>query len=270
TEAARRFAVSRDQFREDLKASIARVVAERRLSYVPGSVELADFDATSTTIALAPWGCRDILPENVLRGTFERYLAEFQTRRRSEAWEAYTPYEWRTVGTLVRLGRREDIPGVIEFFMGHRRPSGWRHWAEVVGRELREPRFLGDMPHTWVGSDFIRSLLDMLAYEREDGALVLAAGVPVSWAEREGGVGVSGLKTPWGSLDYRLRREGSVLRLTVGAGLRPPPGGVVLSWPLEEGARATVNGAPARVHGGELMLRVVPAEVAIVLAGPAS
>ena len=29
------------------------------------------------------------------------------------------------------------------------------------------PQFLGDLPHTWVGSDFVRSVLDMLAYERE-------------------------------------------------------------------------------------------------------
>jgi hypothetical protein len=263
TEAARRFAASRDQFRGDLKDSLARVIAAHRLSYIPGSVELADYDATSTTIALAPWSCRQILPEAALRGTFERYLAEFETRRGSQSWDAYTPYEWRTVGALVRLGRRDEIPGILEFFLGHRRPAGWRHWAEVVGRDVRHPRFIGDMPHTWVGSDFIRSLLDMLAWEREDGALVLAAGVPTAWAEDTEGVGVRGLRTPWGVLDYRLRRVDGALTLTVGGDLRPPPGGVVLAWPFPEGAKATIDGKPAAVRDGEFLIRSLPATVRI-------
>src|SRR5436305_10507008 len=38
---------------------------------------------------------------------------------------------------------------------------------EVVYKDLRAPNFLGDLPHTWVGSDFIRSFLDLLAYERD-------------------------------------------------------------------------------------------------------
>jgi hypothetical protein len=263
SEAERRFAASHAQFRKDLEASLSRVISANGLAYVPGSVELADFDPTSTTIALAPWGCRDILPQAALRGTFERYLSEFEDRRASSRWEGYTPYEWRNVGALVRLGRREKIEEVADFFLGHRRPEGWRHWAEVVRRELREPAFLGDMPHTWVGSDFIRSLLDMLAYDREDGALVLAAGVPLSWVERGEGVGLTGLRTHWGRLDYRLRREEGVLRLTVGGSLRPPPGGVVLAWPMRSDAKATVNGAPALPRGGELLIRTLPAEVTI-------
>ena len=55
------------------------------------------------------------------------------------------------------------------------------------GATATTPRFIGDMPHTWVGSDFIRSVLDMLAYERgRDGALVLGAGVPMRVARGRG------------------------------------------------------------------------------------
>lgn len=64
-------------------------------------------------------------------------------------------------------------------FFADQRPLGWNQWAEVVGREVRKPRFVGDMPHGWVASDFIRSALDLFAYERDaDNALVLAAGLP--------------------------------------------------------------------------------------------
>jgi hypothetical protein len=39
-----------------------------------------------------------------------------------------------------------------------------------VDRDPRHARFLGDMPHTWVGTDFVRSVQEMLAYEREPDA----------------------------------------------------------------------------------------------------
>jgi hypothetical protein len=95
-------------------------------------------------------------------------------------WDDYTPYELRTVGTFVRLGWRQRAQELLDFFFASQRPPGWNQWAEVVGRELRQPRFVGDMPHGWVASDFMRSALDLFAYERDaDSALVLAAGLPV-------------------------------------------------------------------------------------------
>ena len=90
------------------------------------------------------------------------------------------------MGTFVRLGWRQRAQELLDFFFADRRPPGWNQWAEVVGREPRQPRFVGDMPHGWVASDFIRSALDLFAYEREaDNALVLAAGLPCSgWRAR--------------------------------------------------------------------------------------
>ena len=43
------------------------------IDYLPGAAELGDFDATSTTIALAPGGEQGRLPEPLLTNTFERY-----------------------------------------------------------------------------------------------------------------------------------------------------------------------------------------------------
>lgn len=68
--------------------------------------------------------------------------------------------------------------------------------AEVVAREAREPRFLGDMPHGWVASDHIRSVLDLFAYEDEsERSLILAAGVPMAWF-RGKGLSIRSLRTP--------------------------------------------------------------------------
>jgi F5/8 type C domain-containing protein len=225
---AARWAASRDEFRTDLYASLNRVISGAGIDYVPGSADLADFDATSTTIALSPGGELANLPHPVLEHTFERYWNEFKKRLTSKDWKDYTPYELRTVGAFVRLGWAERAHQLLDFFLKDRRPPAWNQWPEVVYRDPRKPGFLGDLPHTWVGSDYVRSFLDLLAYERDsDHALVLAGGIPDSWIASPGGVAVRHLPTPWGLLDYSLVKEGDSVRLKVGGGLKLPPGGIV-------------------------------------------
>ena len=133
-----------------------------------------------------------MLPRGELDATFERYWDEFRARRDGKDAPG-TPTRRTSRGPSGRScawaggsARRSSL----DFFFADRRPAGWNQWAEVVGREPRAPRFIGDMPHAWVGSDFIRSVLDLFAYERaEDGALVLAAGIPAGWLR--GGPGVA-------------------------------------------------------------------------------
>jgi hypothetical protein len=228
-EEGRLLAVRAQEFRLDILASLAAAREVHGINFIPGAADLGDFDATSTTVALVPAGLQHRLPADVLAATFERYWTEFVARRDGRReWEAYTPYEWRNVGAFVRLGWRERAGELFDFFMADRRPAAWNQWAEVVGRAPREPRFIGDMPHGWVASDYINALLDMLAYERpRDRALVLGAGVPDAWLA-DGGVTVERLRTPYGLLSYRLRAEGGRLRLTYRLDGRAPPGGLVL------------------------------------------
>ena len=164
----------------------------------------------------------------------------------------------------MRLGWRQRAQELLDFFFADRRPPGWNQWAEVVGRELRQPRFVGDMPHGWVASDFIRSALDLFAYERNaDSALVLAAGLPPQWLEGEG-VAVEGLHTLYGLLSYTLHSQGHNLTLTIAAGLQPPPGGLVFVWPGELPPGPTrLNGQRVHWHGAELRIRQLPAEVSV-------
>ncbi|HJT96905.1 MAG TPA: coagulation factor 5/8 type domain-containing protein, partial [Rhodanobacteraceae bacterium] len=262
---AQRLARSRDEFSRDLYASIRRSVAAHGIDYLPGCAELGDFDATSTTIALWPAGQQALLPQDLLHNTFEQYWQRFVARRDSTAWKDYTPYEWRTVGSFVRLGWRDRAEAAIDFFMHDRRPAAWNQWAEVVGRDARESRFVGDMPHGWVASDFIRSALDLFAYEREsDDALVIAAGIPADWLDGEG-VAVEHLRTPYGSLSYTLKRDGETTRLDVAAdGLKLPAGGIVFAPPVSANADARIDGRRAGWSGAELRLRSLPAKVEII------
>jgi hypothetical protein len=263
---AKRFAASRDQFRDDLDASLRAAVERHRIDYLPGAAELGDFDATSTTIALAPGGEQARLPQALLHGTFERYWREFALRRDGKRkWDAYTPYEWRNVAAFVRLGWRERAWEAVRFFFDDRAPQPWNQWAEVVSRTPRKPFFVGDLPHAWVASDFVRSALDMFAYAREvDDSIVLAAGIPVDWFDGEG-IAICDLRTPHGRLGYNLRRGGGTLRLDVADGLELPAGGLVLPWPYRDAdpGATTINGQRAAWRDGELRIETLPAKVEI-------
>jgi len=261
---ARRFTTSRDEMRAEVHASIRQVIASRGIDFVPGSAELADLDATSTTIALSPGEEGKRLPPRELARTFERYWESFLARRAgTNGQEAYTPYEWRTVGAFVRLGWRERAKELADFLFADRRPAAWNQWAEVVWRDPRAAKFIGDMPHGWVGSDYIRSLLDFFAYDRgEDGALVLGAGVPADWVRAPGGVSVRGLRTRWGRLDLSIREGSEGLRVSIAGGLRIPPGGFALRPPLAGvPRRVTVDGKRVPFAGSELVVEKVPAEI---------
>lgn len=272
-EDALRMAAARDRFRTDLGASLRAAIARHGIDYLPGAAELGDFDPTSTTIALAPGGeqaglADSILPEDLLHNTFERYWREFEQRRDGKReWKDYTPYEWRNVGAFVRLGWRERAWDAVKFFFDDRAPRGWNQWGEVVSRTPRKPFFLGDLPHAWVASDFMRSALDMFAYSREaDDSLVLAAGIPARWLDGDG-ISVDGLRTQKRRLGYTLRREPKRLVLRFAEGTRLPPGGAVLPWPLADAqpGRTRIDGKPAQWRDGELRIATPAIEVSVEL-----
>ena len=250
---AAQIAASRDQFAADLHAAILAARDHWKIDFIPGATSLGDFDATSTTIALDPGNEQARLDRRQLEATFERYWREFQTRAAgTRQWKDYTPYETRTIGSFVRLGWHERIDPLLDFFMASRRPPAWNQWAEVVGRDLREVRFIGDMPHAWVASDFVRGVLDMFAWERrDDSALVLGGGLSSDWLVGEGS-SIEGLATPYGRLDFAMRGNANRLVATVGGTARPP-GGFVLAWPFPNPPPAArIDGRPVPWRGGAL------------------
>lgn len=288
-----RLAAIAEEFEGDLVRSIEAAMRRHEIDFIPGSADLGDFDATSTTIALSPAGAGPILPREALHRTFEKYFEFFTARREGAPWEAFTPYEIRNIGAFVRLGWRERAGELLDFFLSTQRPPEWRQWPEVVWQDAAVPRFLGDLPHTWVGSDFVRSLLDMIAYvEESDGSLVLGAGVREEWLTEEPGLILEDYPTPYGTLDFRMARvgrrgpapegataDGTPADRTVAGGkaagatdrrevlarirgdLKLPPGGIRLI-PPPGALRARVNGKPAaEVPPEGLRLASLPAEV---------
>lgn len=235
------------EFRMCLYDSMRRVFARSNIDYIPGCVELADFDSTSTTIALFPCDEQDHAPQVQLRNTFDRYWKFATGRMNGNPWEAYTPYELRHVGAFVRLGERDRAYELLNWFRQHQRPQGWHHWAEVVWNDPKTPKFIGDMPHTWVGSDYLNSVLSMFAYEHA-GSVVCFAGVPRPWIDSGEAIGIRNMHTPHGVLTISMQRNGALISARAEGEVRMPEGGLVFR-------------KPPRALGEDIVVTTLPAEV---------
>jgi hypothetical protein len=214
-----------ESFAEALKTSMQKTMAAHHIDYVPASAELGDFDPTSTAIAISPLNLTSLMPAEALKRTYDLYFERLEKPR-----DDYTPYEMRIIGALIRLGDRERALQLIDRFMKDRRPAAWNEWAEVVGTDMRKPRFIGDMPHAWVASDFVRSIFDAVVYERADGTLVVGAGVPARWLPLQVG-------------DVRMHMEGKRAIIDL-------PGKswkVIVVSPLDPTQSVNVSRLPARV-----------------------
>ena len=250
----------RDELQDDLARSVDATAARFGQDTIAGAADRGDFDPTSTTAALNPAQAR--VSPRLLRRTFDRYWEESEQRSSgARAWKAYTPYELRTVGALVRLGHPGRAHRMLQWFLNGRRPAGWNEWPEVVTSDARAPQFLGDLPHAWVASDYLAAVLDLFAYEREaDDAIVLGAGLSEEWMAA--GLAVKDLSTPHGPLGYRLSPDPGGWVLELDGGLAPPGGGLRLAWPLPGPLpRATSEGGELHWIGRELVLPPGPARI---------
>jgi hypothetical protein len=267
THSAEMWGRSRDEFRKDLYASMRQAMKNTGVQYIPGCAELGDFDATSTTIGISPGGELGNIPEPALHNTFDKYFEYFTRRLTDTSIVDYTPYETRVIGSFVMLGEKERAAEAMNFFMKDRRPPAWNEWAEVVWRNPETPKYIGDMPHTWVGSDFVRSVFSMFEYVREkDNAIVLAAGIPDGWILDTSGVKVTALFTPAGRVNYTLISNQGTVIADVGAGLDTKRYRVVMSSPLSKKLlRVRLNGrnvTPSK--NGEVVIHTLPARLEFV------
>ena len=250
------------RFSASVFASIEKTRADRKLDFIPGSIEWADFDPTATANAIYLLDVPDGLDRAAVERTFDKYLADWRAKRSGAlAWSNYTPYEIRIIGALVRLGRRDAALELLRFFLSDRRPVPWNQWPEIAWRDRKAPAHVGDLPHTWIAGEYVLALRSLIAYEREaDECLILAAGLAPEWMEGTG-VRVDRMPTLYGMLSYSLRRlEANTLRFQIDGGimakmvLRPP-----LAAPLRS---VTVNGNPfTGFDGDSVTLTHTPADV---------
>jgi F5/8 type C domain len=228
------------RFQGDLLRSIDKVIADKELNYIPGSVEWADFDPTATSNAIAMLDFAGSLPEGPLHAMLDTYLDGFHRKHRGEmVWTNYTAYEIRIISAFVRLGKRDTANELLDFFLSDRRPCEWNQWPEITWRDPRSPGHLGDVPHTWIAAEYLLAVASMVAAEREATAsLVLASGMPWAWISDDDGFSVGNLPTRYGPLDFRIRavRKG-LIHVEIGSSITLPPGGLTIVPPLPDGKR---------------------------------
>jgi len=268
TENLPRLIALRDDFRACFDSALRRAIKDANIDYVPGCVELGDFDATSTAIGIFPCGELGWMPQPQTQRTFDKYWSVIENRRADAIrWHDYTPYETRIIGIFVLLGQPHRALELMDWLFRDQLPKGWNQWGEVAYRDQEFPGWIGDMPHTWVGSGYISSVRTMFVDEREqDSAQVLGAGIVPEWLDDSEGISVGNWPTEFGTVSYRLKKDGNRMILEVDAGLREPPGGIVFVVP---GDGRIVSATPTTgevlgVSGREVRIRNGPCKIEVV------
>ncbi len=264
----------RDEFRTSLHESIRAAAAAHAIDYIPGCVELGDFDATSTTVALWPGRELHHFPPDLralLDSTFERAWRFFLHRRDADpsSWVDYTPYELRLVGAMAILGHPRRAHEMLRWYMLDQLPPGWLHWAEIVHADRSRPAWIGDMPHTWVGSDFVNAVRNLIVWENDAlDALDLFPSVPDHWYTDPHGLRFANLFTAWGQVSASIRPdpEDSALLIRVTTGPRRPlvipSGGIVVRLRPDVPA-LSADGAELLPDARSIRIRTLPAEVRV-------
>ena len=267
-DAYERISKVRDSFKENLYNSLQLAMKTRKIDYLPGCAELGDFDATSTTIALTP--CNELLnlPKPQVYNTFNKYYDFFKNRRDGKLnWVNYTPYENRLIGSFILLDQPESAHELIKFFLHDQRPQGWNHWAEVVWKDYRYPGYIGDMPHTWVGSDFINAVRTMFVYENEfDQSLVLASALYQDWIDSPSGMSVENLPTYYGEISYSIKKDTDKYVIKISGEVKLPANGIKIrnfnGSKLPQ--KVTINGADSKAFDEKaISVATIPAIVVV-------
>ena len=258
----------RNSFKENLYNSLKLTIKTRKINYIPGCVELGDFDATSTTIAISPCNELPNLPEPYAKNTFDEYYEFFKNRRGNKIdWTAYTPYENRLIGSFIFLDEPERAHELIKFFLNDQKPKGWNEWAEVVWHKERNPGYIGDMPHTWVGSDFINAVRSMFVYENEyDSSLVIGSALYKDWVDSPKGMSIENLPTYYGDLSYSIKKNEDTYTVKFYGDISLPLGGFVIkNFPVDKTpASVSVNGKSLKnFDKNSILVHEFPATVEI-------
>ncbi len=220
-----------DLLEEGVKATMRATIEHKGIDYIPGASELGDFDATSTAIGIEPCRISHILPEDLLQNTFQMYY-EHLLDRFDPGWTGqYTPYEARSIQALIELGWRDRANVLLDYLLSCRRPPEWNHLGEVVLGGYRVGGYIGDMPHTWVGSDLLNSVRGMLLMERDD-TLELLFGVTEDWFADSGDIRLRAMPTHYGTLKLDAAMNGDTLTVTL-AGARQGLEQIQLRWPRD-------------------------------------
>jgi hypothetical protein len=205
-------------FRKCLVDSITRTMGGLGIEYIPGSADAGDFDAAATAVSVWPTEQTGLLEEGdlsyALENTLDKYYQEIFLPRLEQGLQfGYTPYEMRTATAYLMLGQKDKTLKMLNFILQDRRPLEWNHWGEVVYPGYREPGYVGDMPHSWIGAIYVNLIRSLFVYEK-DAELIFGDGIDEKWLEQQKQIRIDNFPTYYGNIGYTLSKRGNVLTVT--------------------------------------------------------
>ncbi len=219
------------KFASAVRSTIDATVAYKEIDFLPASADLGDPDPTSISIGIYPCKQLDVMRPDLLKNTYDQYFASVVERAKPGAKFSYTPYEIRNVTSFALMDQPHRAQVLFDFLMKGRHPAGWRHFAEVVYSNERLGSYIGDMPHTWVGSGFVHAALSMVFVDQGD-QLRLFVATPRHWLENDG-ITLRDVPTHFGPLDLDAKINGKTLNVAIGEGLAGLSG-IRIEWPWDK------------------------------------
>ncbi len=211
-----------------VRSTINATVDFKQIDFLPSSADYGDPDPTSISIGIYPCGQLGVMRPDLLANTYDKYFDDVVKRALPGEKFGYTPYEIRNLMSFALLNQPKRAETLLNFLMLGRRPVGWRHFAEVVHSNERLGSYIGDMPHTWVGSGFVNTILGMVFVEQGDQLRLLVA-PPKNWLLGEG-IRLRDVPTHFGPLDFDARLTADTLQVEIGGNLKGNSG-FRLNWP---------------------------------------
>lgn len=136
-------------------------------------------------------------------------------------------------------GFGEEVPQILYDFGNHASPTlVWREEQKPQGQGYEE---VGDMPHNWASTEFLRMIVHMLQIDRGD-ELHLLEGVPADWVQPGMTTRLNGARTPFGPIDLEVTGEAGGVRLRLAfKDSTNPPRKVVVHRKAWSGQTASVE-----------------------------
>lgn len=257
-----------NDFKKCFYDSVRATIEFFDVDYIPASASLGDFDPTSTAVAIMYCDELENLPQKELKFTFDRYYKDLSSRFEPNAKYRFTPYELRTTPALFYMGEKEKGLTLLRFMLKCRRPLKWNELAEVVNSDYRFPGYFGDMPHTWIGAEYINSVRSLFVYET-GGKLILGHGIDEKWLAREKGISVKNMATYYGNISYSIKKVGNTLTIKISGKAKPDKGFVFKSPFLKRHIHdVTINNQGVDgFSGNEIYFDELPVTLLLLLKG---
>ena len=235
-----------EDFSQSVRESIKQTIAWKGLDYIPVEADKGTADPTSIAIALFPTEAKQVLPADILARTFRDYYRMVRDRHARQTSYSYTPYEVRNILALATIGYRKEAVHLHDMLFEGRRPANWNEFAEVVHSDSRKGAYIGDMPHTWVGSDYINAVRGLIVMEEDTTKILnLLFGTPREWLVDEG-IALSHFPTHFGILMMQATWDDSDQSLTVDVKMpQSSARHIYVRWPIHQDGKpeqVTVEG----------------------------